>query len=349
MKRKVVSFLVAIVLFTPSLTLAAGLVPCGGEGEPVCQACHAVDMLSGLLDWLIGILTVVFAIIMVSAGISLVTSSGSASAKEKAKSMITNAFVGFVIVLAAWLLIDYGMRFLVSDEGASVPFGTWNSVQCEDQLSVDWDPTGINTGNFAPVNHPTPGQSRGVAYGAASGELSGPDIAALAALGAPDDVLAAAAAGVGLNAEQIRNMQALMRVESGGCRNKQSPVGALGCMQIMPGTARAYDPALQGLSDAQVRDRLLNNDAYNMQLGAQIYADLYSRYDGDERLVFAAYNGGTGANNPSSDCPGQRRWECVWDSPGCYGTSRTDCTPNTGYVETRNYVQKIPSVASQLR
>jgi hypothetical protein len=44
--------------------------------------------------------------------------------------MITNGFVGFVIVLAAWLLIDYGMRFLVADPGDTVPFGAWNAVEC---------------------------------------------------------------------------------------------------------------------------------------------------------------------------------------------------------------------------
>jgi soluble lytic murein transglycosylase-like protein len=119
-------------------------------------------------------------------------------------------------------------------------------------------------------------------------------------------------------------------------------------MQIMPDTAKSYDSSLQGLSDAQVREKLINDDAYNMQLGALIYADLYSKYDNDERLVYAAYNGGPGSNGPSADCPGLRKWECEWDSPGCYDTGQTSCTPNTGYIETRNYVQKIPNVASQL-
>ena len=65
--------------------------------------------------------------------------------------------------------------------------------------------------------------------------------------------------------------------------------------------------------------------------------DRYKNVD----LALAAYNGGAGANSPSSDCPGQKRWQCVWDSPGCYNTGKTDCTPNTGYIETRNYVKNI--------
>jgi len=145
MKGKVVSILVAIMLVIPIITLAAGLVPCGGAGEPACQACYVVELMNNVLDWLIGILSVVFAIIVVTAGFNLVTSTGSTSAKEKAKSMVTNAIVGFVIVLAAWLLIDYGMRFLVAEPGDSVPFGTWNTVQCVTQPTTQWLETPILT------------------------------------------------------------------------------------------------------------------------------------------------------------------------------------------------------------
>lgn len=314
---------------TPLITLAAGLVPCGGKGEPVCEVCYAVEMLNGLLDWLVGILSVVFSLIVITAGFNLVISAGNVAAKAKAKSMITNAFVGFAIVLSAWLLVDFGMKMLVSDEGVDVKLGTWNALQCTKQPSVSM------------ISHPVVDGSRGVAYT----PTSGTDAAALANLSAPDVDLVAAAAAVGLDSTQTRNLQALMRVESGGCRAKESPVGALGCMQIMPDTAKMYDSSLRGLSDAQVRDRLLNDDTYNIQLGAKIYADLNTKYDGDERLVYAAYNGGPGSNGPSVDCPGLRRWECVWDSTGCYGTQKNDCAPNTGYIETRNYVEKIPNVA----
>jgi hypothetical protein len=275
-------------------------------------------MLNGLLDWLVGILSIVFALIVVTAGLSLVTSSGNVAAKAKAKSMITNASVGFVIVLAAWLLVDYGMKMLVSDAGVDVELGTWNALQCTVQPSVSM------------MSHPVPNGSRGVVYT----PTSGADAAALAVLSAPDVDLAAA----GLDATQTRNLQALMRVKSSEYRAKQSPVGALGCMQMMPDTAKACDSALRGLSDTQVRDKLLNEDTYSIQLGAKIYVELNTQYVGDEPLVHATYNGGPGSNGPSVDCPGLRRRECVWDSSGCYGTENNDCTPNIGYIETRNYV-----------
>jgi hypothetical protein len=148
MKRKVSLIIAAIFLTIPLVTFAAGLVPCGGDGEPACQACYAVDLLNGVLDWLVAILSVVFALIVITAGFNLVTSTGNSAAKEKAKSMITNGFVGFVIVLAAWLLIDYGMRFLVADPGDTVPFGAWNSVECVAQPEVNLLTTEIDFGTL---------------------------------------------------------------------------------------------------------------------------------------------------------------------------------------------------------
>jgi hypothetical protein len=130
MKRKVGLLLAVVLIMTPLMTFADGLVPCGGPGESACEACHVVELLNGLLDWLVAILAVVFALIVVTAGFKLVTSSGNVAAKATAKSMITNAFVGFVIVLAAWLLIDLGMKMLVSDAGVDVKLGSWNAVLC---------------------------------------------------------------------------------------------------------------------------------------------------------------------------------------------------------------------------
>jgi hypothetical protein len=327
------TFIVSL-LFLPDSVSAQSFVPCDGLE---CNACHLVEMGNTILVWLIGVMFVVFAVILAAAGWGLVTSAGNQTALSDAKSKFTNALIGLIIVLGAWLLVDTIMKGLLGGNGDISGYGPWSQIKCVTPEATKY------------VYNPVSNASRGIAYAPASGALSPAQTAAIAALSAPDADLAGAAAAAGLDAQQTRNLQALMRVESGGCRNKVSPVGALGCMQIMPETARSYDSSLQDLSDAQVRDKLLNDDTYNMQLGAEIYADLYTKYDEDETLVYAAYNGGPGSNEPSSDCPGLRKWECEWDSPGCYETENTSCTPNTGYIETRNYVQKIPSVANQLR
>lgn len=327
MKQTVAFLAIAAISWVLPTSVSAQLVPCSGVN---CGTCELIILANNVFDWLVGVLTIVFALIVVVSGIQMVTSTGSQAAMQSAKSRVYNAMIGFVIVLGSWVLVNLLMNSL-----ADGTFGDWSTLNgCSYMVAT--------------VYHPTPNQSRGIANTAAQGVLSPAEISNLAASGAPDAEIALAGQAAGLTPEQIKNLQALNRVESAGCTNEVSPVGALGCMQIMPETAKMYDPSLRSLSDAQLRDKLLNDDAYNIQLGAKIYADLTQRYNGDERLVHAAYNGGPGANAPSSDCPGLRRWECEWDEPGCYGTSNTSCTPNTGYIETRNYVQKVADVASQL-
>lgn len=77
------------------------------------------------------ILGTVAAIIIVYAGFKLVTSGGNRHAKEDAKSMISNMIIGYVIVLAGWLLIDTGMRMLLLDGGTRL--GVWNQLSCQVQ------------------------------------------------------------------------------------------------------------------------------------------------------------------------------------------------------------------------
>ena len=321
---------VATLMFIPDLASAA-FVPCSGTD---CAACHFVQMGNTILVWLIGILFVVFAVVAVIAGFGLVTSGGNPSAKQAAKDKLVNAVIGLIIVLAAWLLVDTVMRgLLTGGEGRIEGYGVWSSIECVGQVTPLY--------SIARIYHPTPDESRGIAIGLDTEILTPDELAALRALDSNDDKVFEAAMAAGLDEEQARNLQALMRVESASCSNKVSAVGALGCMQIMPDTARQYDPALRDLSDAELTAKLRDDDDYNIALGAVIYEDLYTSYDGDERKIYAGYNGGPGANLPSSDCPGLMRWECEWDDP-------EHTIPNTGYIETRNYVEKVGTVSESL-
>ena len=123
---------------TPTLVLAdeheedTGLVTCSGPRE--CDACALVTTIDEVLDWLITIMLVIFAIVVVYAGIRLVTSGGSPDAKSSAKTMMTNAIIGIVIVLAAWILVDTLMRALLPGTDGELEFNgittPWNALQC---------------------------------------------------------------------------------------------------------------------------------------------------------------------------------------------------------------------------
>jgi len=119
---------ISILVFSPELASAAGFVPCSG---PDCRACHFVSMANTILTWLIGVLFVVFGVVAAMAGFGLATSGGNPEAKQAAKSKLVNAFIGLVIVLAAWLLVDTVMRgLLTGGEGEISGYGPWSQIQC---------------------------------------------------------------------------------------------------------------------------------------------------------------------------------------------------------------------------
>jgi len=77
---------------------------------------------------------------------------------------------------------------------------------------------------------------------------------------------------------------AFVRIETRFQANAQSPAGALGLMQLMPGTARH-------IGGAGAVDQLLD-PSYNMSLGQRYIAQLLNLYDGNLIKLGAAYNAG---------------------------------------------------------
>jgi soluble lytic murein transglycosylase-like protein len=75
--------------------------------------------------------------------------------------------------------------------------------------------------------------------------------------------------------------RAVMRLESGGNPNAVSSAGAIGLMQLMPGTARSLgvDP---------------KDPKRNLEGGIKYLAFLADKYDGDYEKTLAAYNAGSG-------------------------------------------------------
>jgi soluble lytic murein transglycosylase-like protein len=95
------------------------------------------------------------------------------------------------------------------------------------------------------------------------------------------DEVAAVAKGSGLDPVLVH---ALISVESGHRQDALSPKGAVGLMQLMPGTALRYGVRSPGKSPED-----------NLRAGTMYLRDLLSMFDNRLDLALAAYNAGEGA------------------------------------------------------
>ena len=122
---------------------------------------------------------------------------------------------------------------------------------------------------------------------------------------------------------------AVTRQESSFNAAAVSSSGALGLMQLLPGTAR--DVAGK-IGVPFIQDRLTRDPAYNVQLGSQYLAEMLQKFGGSYELALAGYN--AGPNRVA-------RWlESIGD-PRAGKIDMVDWIEMIPYGETRNYVQRI--------
>lgn len=116
-------------------------------------------------------------------------------------------------------------------------------------------------------------------------------------------------------------LQALIATESGFDAQAVSPKGAMGLMQLMPGTAQRYGVSADKRSSIEKK---LFDPRINIAAGSRYLRDLIAMFPGQIELALAAYNAGEGAV--------QRAGNKI---------------PN--YKETQNYVQTVLQLYAYLK
>ncbi len=113
-------------------------------------------------------------------------------------------------------------------------------------------------------------------------------------------------------------IHAITRQESQFAQNAKSHAGAMGLMQLMPGTGREQAGKI-GLSYSY--SALTNDPGYNIRLGSGYFSRMLRYYNGSYPLAIAAYNAGPGNVN---------KW------------LRRNGDPRTGQIDILKWIEKIP-------
>ncbi|MGU3574792.1 transglycosylase SLT domain-containing protein, partial [Brucellaceae bacterium C25G] len=123
---------------------------------------------------------------------------------------------------------------------------------------------------------------------------------------------------------------AIARQESEFNTSAVSSAGALGLLQLLPGTAKGV-ATRAGLAFTQAR--LTNDSAYNATLGAHYLSEQLERFNGSYILTFAGYNAGPNRANQWINQYGDPRGRSIEEV--------VDWIERIPYHETRSYVHRV--------
>lgn len=145
------------------------IVPNGTNGQPNCNCPGSAPDYGCVLQTIQNTIniTITFAFILMLfyiglAGFQLVLSGGSAEAKSAAKKRLLNTVFGILVVLSAWLIVDFVMKTLYGPDGK---FGPWNAIltadssedMCLKQVANPPPLPGVEGGTLPPTTGPSTG------------------------------------------------------------------------------------------------------------------------------------------------------------------------------------------------
>lgn len=119
-----VALSIVFLLIAPAIAFAQipTIVPCNGTD---CKLCHIAQLAQNALNAGIYIAVFMSAILFAWAGFKYITAGGDPSGAGEAKKIFWNVGIGLVLILAAWLIVDFIMKMLVSE---AVLAGPWNKI-----------------------------------------------------------------------------------------------------------------------------------------------------------------------------------------------------------------------------
>ena len=138
-KISLIVFLVGII-FIPLVSLAAGLVPCGGADEPSCRLCHFFVLFDNIVKFLLlpppaggGIVPGIAALMIAIGGFMYIFAYAGGTGKgpevlSTAKRLFTAVAIGLLIIYGAWIIVNTFFMFIGVQEWTGLE--EWWKIDC---------------------------------------------------------------------------------------------------------------------------------------------------------------------------------------------------------------------------
>ena len=113
-----------ILVLTPVLANAQGLVPCGkaADGSDACTIEHFFIMLSNIFNFIVYWIAAPLAVLMITiGGVMILISAGNPNLAGMGKKILWVSIIGLVLVFCSWLIVN----FILTALGYT---GAWNTL-----------------------------------------------------------------------------------------------------------------------------------------------------------------------------------------------------------------------------
>ncbi|MFQ5540824.1 MAG: pilin [Candidatus Paceibacteria bacterium] len=115
------------------------------EKAPYLQGCDIIHLANNLIGFAVYLSVMVASVMFAYAGFLYVTAAARSDNLNQAKGIFGKVFLGLVIVLAAWLIVDIILSVFTEKD-----FGFWSDIKCEEFTFVT--PTDLGAIETVPID-----------------------------------------------------------------------------------------------------------------------------------------------------------------------------------------------------
>ena len=128
---EIISSQIANGLVPGSTDITRGIVPCGRGGQRMCTLCDLIVGIHVIIKFIMKIAIGVALLAIAIGGVMYVVSAGDSGAVETAKATIKSALIGFIVIFAAWIIVNTVMTFLSANSTLGMKSTTsWQNFEC---------------------------------------------------------------------------------------------------------------------------------------------------------------------------------------------------------------------------